>query len=93
MMQNGYTAPGWLGILTAGLLWTPLFDLATFDENFEQLVRQIYKTVVPEDTLEENNFSREDIQQELQRLRASDGDVADIVEGDISFSHLVVPGK
>lgn len=91
MMQDGYTAPGWLGILTAGLLWTPLFDPVTFDENFEQLVKQIYKTVVPDDTFEENNFSREDIQQELQRLRASDGDVAPAVDTAVSTAGAKVP--
>ena len=29
MMAPGYTASGWLGLLTAGSLWTPMHDKAT----------------------------------------------------------------
>jgi hypothetical protein len=75
MMQHGYTAGSWLGILTAGLLWTPLFDPVTFDENIEQLVRQINKSVVLEDAVDDNAFSADDVKEELQRLRhASESD-------------------
>jgi hypothetical protein len=36
-----WAAGGWLGILTAGLLWTPLFEAASFEADVGGLLRQI----------------------------------------------------
>eukprot|EP01051_Picozoa_sp_SAG22_P020250 SAG22_NODE_4022_length_1418_cov_1.245641_1_plen_441_part_10 len=41
VMEDGYSASGWLGIITAGALWVPLFDTDTFDAGIDQLVQQI----------------------------------------------------
>ena len=36
---NGYKASGWLGVVTAGLLWVPLYDVKA---GIEQLCQQIH---------------------------------------------------
>lgn len=47
MMQgDGYKPGGWMALLTAGQLWTPLYDPASFDTNIEMLLRQI-RQVMP----------------------------------------------
>ena len=75
MVQSNYSASGWLGILTAGALWTPLFDPAAFEEGVELLVRQIHKAVgdsAHEEEEEQQPFSIEDVKGELERMRAAD---------------------
>ena len=41
MEGGGWTASGWLGLLTAGALWTPLFDESNFESNIRKLHGQI----------------------------------------------------
>ena len=43
MMQDNWRATEWLGLLTAGSLWTPLHDASTMQENLPRLVEQISK--------------------------------------------------
>lgn len=40
-MQDKFRATEWLGILTAGMLWTPLHDPSTMQENLQGLIEQI----------------------------------------------------
>ena len=40
-MEDGYSARGWLGIITAGALWVPLYEARRFDVGIDQLVQQI----------------------------------------------------
>ena len=76
MMQGeGWSASGWLGLLTAGCLWTPLYDEATLAENFDGLVRQIKVVVGTDETggapvdQQEPDFSSLELRDELDRLR------------------------
>ena len=39
IMTKGYSASGWLGIVTAGSLWVPLFQ--NINDGIEQLAHQI----------------------------------------------------
>jgi hypothetical protein len=41
MVEEGFQATGWLGILTAGLLWTKLWDSSTVVEDVDSLIEQI----------------------------------------------------
>jgi hypothetical protein len=77
LMQPDYQASGWLGIVTAGALWVPLYDAATFDTGIEQLVQQIKNTVPQEDLIDaeagaaaEQLFTVDELRGELERLRA-----------------------
>lgn len=45
-MQSGWTASEWLGIVTAGALWTPMHEETTMQRNVQGLVDQI-KLAVP----------------------------------------------
>eukprot|EP01047_Picozoa_sp_COSAG01_P054131 COSAG01_NODE_5877_length_3973_cov_2.627001_6_plen_123_part_00 len=86
MMQAGWTAPGWLGLLTAGTLWTPMHDPSTMKENVDGLVRQIMLALAPNDEEEpeklsdnslqqqeaEVDFTRQELRDELDRLKDSD---------------------
>ena len=48
MQAAGYKAAGWLGVVTAGLLWVPLVEL---DAGIDQLVQQIRLAMPAEDEL------------------------------------------
>eukprot|EP01052_Picozoa_sp_SAG31_P000225 SAG31_NODE_7_length_42755_cov_130.245728_21_plen_244_part_00 len=66
---SGWVPGGWLGLVTAGALWTNL-GYQDFAENINSLVGQIQKTVGDEtDLLQE---SVEDVRLELQRLQSDD---------------------
>jgi hypothetical protein len=67
--QDQYLAGGWLGILTAGALWTPLHERESFDSGIELLVRQIFKNVIPSDEEGDDIFSIDDVRGELARMR------------------------
>ena len=41
MQGGGWTPSGWLGLLMAGMLWTPLHEEASFESNVHLLHRQI----------------------------------------------------
>ncbi len=76
MMQEGFVASGWLGILTAGLLWTRLWNPTTFLEDMDSLVEQIAQSTEPEldpETLS-SDASADEVKSELLRLR-EDGKV------------------
>eukprot|EP01047_Picozoa_sp_COSAG01_P077830 COSAG01_NODE_14161_length_1489_cov_1.278417_3_plen_192_part_00 len=72
MVQSGFTASRWLGILTAGLLWTRLWQPSTFDADVDSLIQQMLVAVdegaddtdtsVGTDTIDE-------VKDELLRLR------------------------
>ena len=48
IVEAGYTAAGWLGIVTAGGLWVPLFDPSTIADGVDQLVQQVQRAVPAE---------------------------------------------
>ena len=70
MMQESYSAGGWLGILTAGALWVPLHAGASFDEGIELLIRQIFKNVISDEEDDGTVFSIDDVKGELARMRS-----------------------
>ena len=78
MMQEGFTASGWLGILTAGLLWTRLWDPTTFVEDVDALVEQIVQVADPDAADAETSAAVEtaaidEVKDELLRLREDSG--------------------
>ena len=93
-MDGGFRASGWLGILTAGALWTPLHDAHSFKDNLEALIRQIYKSVVPEED-GEATFSIDDVKGELERMRDCDSEGSSFAatpNGGSATVPAVVPG-
>ena len=40
MMQPDFKAKGWLGILTSGSIWTPMYDVASVDDGINKLIVQ-----------------------------------------------------
>ena len=63
-----------LGILTAGLIWTPLYDEASFELQLESLNRQLKLAISSEDEellLTASGFTVDDVKDELLRLRDS----------------------
>ena len=73
---RAWSAGGWLGIITAGGLWTPLYDAGTFDENILNLIRQIKLAVSAQGGAgaedEVAGFSVGDVREELERLRVEE---------------------
>ena len=74
MEATGWEASEWLGLVTAGLLWTPLGNGDEFAANTSQLVKHIQDAVgvemEVEVELEEETV--DDTRQELERLRDDD---------------------
>ena len=77
MMAPDYTASGWLGLLTAGSLWTPMHDKATLEQSVDGLVRQIKLAIAPDseemievEHEEAPDFSAKDLRDELDRLKS-----------------------
>ena len=77
-MQADYAPSGWLGLLTAGTLWTPMHDESSLEESVDGLVRQITLAVAPEqaeygvsqdEAAESPDFSKNDLRYELDRLK------------------------
>ena len=73
---QGWRASGWLGLLTAGSLWTRLGDDSSFEEDIRQLHGQIMKVVGAaglaeelEEVSEEAVASPSEAKEELARLR------------------------
>ena len=70
-------AGGWLGIITAGKLWTPMYDEASFEENLPNVIRQIKVALrLAADDEDEFGLAAEldvvdvvDARNELERLR------------------------
>ena len=52
MMEPDFTPSGWLGILTAGLLWTPLWNPSSFEADLDSIVKQILLAVDSTDHVE-----------------------------------------
>ena len=81
LMHSDYSPRGWLGLLTAGTLWTPLHDKTSFAENIDGLVRQINLAVTGiQSDLEHSqllsavpDFSAKDLRSELDRLKDDQG--------------------
>jgi hypothetical protein len=76
MEGGGWRASGWLGILTAGSLWTRLHDESSFEENIRQLQGQIQKVIGAvglsadlEELVDEAVASPTEAKEELERLR------------------------
>jgi hypothetical protein len=68
MMESGWKPSDWLGVITAGALWTP-FEDDNLAQNINNLVGQIQSVVgVRTEILESVNEMRE----ELERLRDDD---------------------
>jgi hypothetical protein len=86
MLEKDWKASDWLGIITAGALWVPLFPGDTFEQGIDNLVDQIAAaagTINMEmmtdaeatDAAEADSgdlFSLKEMRQELERLRADD---------------------
>ena len=81
LMEPGFIASGWLGIITAGALWVPLFEKRAFDGGIKQLVQQIQRAVPREEQGEDDDdelgggagpelFTADEVRSELERLRA-----------------------
>lgn len=76
MAGDGWRASGWLGLLTAGALWTSLYDESTFDDNV-QAVRGQIQQIMESDSVEDNSaenvedgsLSPNEATEELARLR------------------------
>ena len=80
-MQQDYMPRGWLGLLTAGLLWTPLHEKSSLEDNVDALLNQIRRTLAPDADLQPEelqvgshaadgtDFSVTDLRDELQRLK------------------------
>jgi hypothetical protein len=56
-MEAGWSASDWLGVITAGSLWTPLIDERDFDENIRQLMAQIQSAVGTANDADDESFS------------------------------------
>ena len=77
MMEKGWRPSGWLGIIMAGALWTPLSDESQFEGNIHQLHGQIQKMIgthaVATEGLsglaDESAASPSEAKEELERLR------------------------
>eukprot|EP01047_Picozoa_sp_COSAG01_P057792 COSAG01_NODE_6725_length_3527_cov_1.558051_2_plen_237_part_00 len=77
LMQDGWKATGWLGLLTAGILWTRLTNSSTFEADVRSLHGQIQKAIGAvaehrEDVIEEvcdGATSPSEAKEELFRLR------------------------
>ena len=88
-----WQASGWLGVLTAGSLWTPLYDPASFAANIPNLLRQIEMAVNPDHlSMEVGGFSAADTREELERLR-KDEQPADTMGGLQSGGMCVLPAQ
>ena len=85
MMQPDFTAKGWLGILTAGAIWTPMYEPASVAPGIDKLVDQI-KLVCPTSTtssssfeggqpfaMASGDFTFDEMREELERLRGTTG--------------------
>ncbi|MEC9396791.1 MAG: NB-ARC domain-containing protein, partial [Myxococcota bacterium] len=73
---SGWRASGWLGLLTAGSLWTRLKDDSSFEENVRQLQSQIHQMIGDqlqdddeEESLDDIEVSPSEAKEELDRLR------------------------
>jgi hypothetical protein len=81
LMHSDYSPRGWLGLLTAGALWTPLHDKISFAEHIDGLVRQITLAVTgTQSDFEQSpqfspapDFSAKDLRSELDRLKDEQG--------------------
>ena len=89
MEGGGWRAGGWLGLLTAGSLWVPLFEDANFAENVRQLHGQIVKVVgaglaeeleevseavaSPSEAIEELERLREDLDSKMEAVASGGG--------------------
>ena len=79
MEGGGWKASGWLGLVTAGALWTPLHEAANFEENVRQLHGQVLKSIGGNDGSLANDgdvsadigSSSQEAKEELERLRES----------------------
>eukprot|EP01043_Picozoa_sp_COSAG02_P019540 COSAG02_NODE_945_length_15722_cov_74.792357_10_plen_169_part_00 len=77
MIQENFKSSGWLGILSAGLLWTRLWDSSSFDGDVESLVEQI--VIQTQDPQDEDALAGlgatplGDVKNELSRLREASG--------------------
>jgi hypothetical protein len=66
--DHTWKASGWLGIVTAGSLWTPL-DMDEFEASVDRIVTQI-RAVVPMEMLNADSTSASnEVKAELERLR------------------------
>ena len=70
---SGWRASGWLGLLTAGSLWTRLQDDSSFEENIRAVQGQIYQVIGDmqhdDEGLDEVEVSPGEAKEELDRLR------------------------
>ena len=70
---SGWRASGWLGLLTAGSLWTRLQDDSNFEENIRAVQGQIHQVIGDmqhdDEGLDEVEVSPGEAKEELDRLR------------------------
>ena len=93
MLQEDFAASGWLGILTAGLLWTRLWDPSTHAEDIESLMQQVLKAADPEaeDGDAVGTESIDEVKGELLRLREDTDKSAPTPGGAASSSRASLP--
>eukprot|EP01046_Picozoa_sp_COSAG06_P048110 COSAG06_NODE_7127_length_2621_cov_1.434576_2_plen_179_part_00 len=76
MAQQNWTPRGWLGLLTAGLLWTPVLDDSSIPQAMDSLNHQIQVAlsdnsdcIEMDEELDDTSFSVDELRQELGRLK------------------------
>eukprot|EP01050_Picozoa_sp_SAG11_P002064 SAG11_NODE_100_length_16863_cov_12.374911_6_plen_215_part_00 len=72
MQPPPYKPGGWLGLLTAGSLWTPLHDTVSLRANIDGLVRQIHLATSDDAsglTDLSTDFTATEMRTELERIR------------------------
>ena len=77
LQGDGWSADDWLGLITAGALWTPLCDEQTFESGADSLHEQICKTAPATSTVaktvaktgDASGQQIEDLRQQIEDLR------------------------
>ena len=95
MVNEGWTASGWLGIVTAGALWTPFYAQTNFDNNLRSLIQQV-KFFAPQadnwttdGEVDEEEFTLVDRQKELMRTGRTHTRGDDLVTKVTTTTHLL----
>ena len=79
MVQANFVATGWLGILTAGMLWTRMWDSRSLEDDVNDLLEQVFLAVDPDAAEEASSIAgtfgtdKEEAKAELLRLRQLEG--------------------
>ena len=94
LAEAGFSASGWLGILTAGLLWTKMYDASTLAKDVDSLIAQIADAMNPESRDEASlaeAVSTADVKNELLRLQQDSRLASGSASGNQSSGKALVP--